>query len=293
MNTDKKVYLSLGSNVGDSYYYLLNAINHIDKLCDTRVSKVSKFYRTKPWGNLEQNDFLNCAVEIYTKHLPYKLLDEINKIEKYLGRERKEKWGPRTIDIDIIFYDNLKIEDNRLCIPHRYYKQRAFVLLPLLDIYYKKEELLPYMAKLDRSEVLSYKYDKKILVSACLMGDKVRYDGSGVYNKLFGELIKNDYIKVCPEVLGGLPIPRPSCEIKDGKIWNINGENLTEAFEAGAKLTRKIALENLVEIAIMKEKSPSCGKEYIYNGNFEGKLIKGMGFASAELIKEKIKIINI
>lgn len=293
MNTDNKVYLSLGSNEGDSYYYLLNAISNIDKLENTRVSKVSNFYKTKPWGNVEQNDFLNCAIEIYTRLLPYKLLDEINKIEKYLGRERKEKWGPRTIDIDIIFYDNLKIDDKRLCIPHKYYRQRAFVLLPLIDIYDKKEELLPFMDGLNKKEVFPYKYEKKILVSACLMGDKVRYDGSGVYNRLFGELIKNDYIKVCPEILGGLPIPRPCCEIKDGKIWNTKGEDLTKLFEAGAKLARVIALENSVEIAIMKEKSPSCGKEYIYNGNFEGKLIKGMGFASAELTKEKIKIINI
>jgi uncharacterized protein YbbK (DUF523 family) len=153
--------------------------------------------------------------------------------------------------------------------------------------------LFPLVKALNINEVSSYKYEKKILISACLMGDKVRYDGNGFYNRLFGEIIKNNYIKVCPEVLGGLSIPRSSCEIKDGKVWNMDGQDCTEAFEKGAEITQKIALENIIEIAIMKEKSPPCGKEYIYDGNFQGKLISGTGLASKLLIKEKINIINV
>ena len=92
-----RVYLSLGSNMGDSFYYLLNAISKLDKLDMTKVTKVSKFYKTKAWGYKEQNDFINCCVELETKQLPYKLLSEINNIELSLNRIREVHWGPRTI----------------------------------------------------------------------------------------------------------------------------------------------------------------------------------------------------
>lgn len=293
MNIDKKVYLSLGSNMGNSYYYLLNAINQINKLEDTIVSNVSSFYKTKPWGNENQGEFINCAVEIHTKLLPFRLLDKINEIEKYLDRVREIHWGPRTIDIDIIFYDYLEINSERLTIPHKYYKKRNFVLVPLLDIIDNPSRILPYINFESENDLNLYKYDKKILISSCLFGDKVRYDGNSNYTRLFMELIKNDYIKVCPEVLGGLPIPRPSCEIRQNKVININGEDVTKEFEEGAQLALEEALLHNVEIALMKEKSPSCGKDYIYNGNFERKLIKGMGIAVEKLIRSKIDVINI
>lgn len=84
-----KVYLSLGSNIGNSFYYLLDAISMLDKLEQTKVNKISKFYSTKPWGNLNQDDFINCCIEIDTKLLPYQLLKKINWIEGLLGRKEK------------------------------------------------------------------------------------------------------------------------------------------------------------------------------------------------------------
>ena len=142
-----RVYLSLGSNMGDSFFYILNAISKLDKLDMTKVTKVSKFYKTKAWGYKEQDDFINCCVELETKLLPYKLLSEINEIESKLQRVRKLQWGPRTIDIDIIFYDDLRIESEKLTIPHKYYKQRNFVLVPLLDIIWDKKQIIKYIDK--------------------------------------------------------------------------------------------------------------------------------------------------
>lgn len=142
-----RVYLSLGSNMGDSFYYHLDAIARLNKLKETKVTNVSRFYKTKAWGLTEQADFINCCVEVNTQLLPYELLKNINKIEKELDRVREIHWGPRTIDIDIIFYDDLQINDEKLTVPHKYYKQRNFVLIPLLDIIWDKNLVLPYIDK--------------------------------------------------------------------------------------------------------------------------------------------------
>ena|GEM_PF-1334823 len=289
-----KVYLSLGSNIGNSFFYLLSSINKINSLENTRVSKVSRFYITKPWGNLEQNDFLNCAVEIYTKLLPVELLKELNKIEKYHNRKREVHWGPRTIDIDIIFYSNLQIQNDKLTIPHKEYKNRNFVLVPLLEIIDEPRKILRYINKKTIGDLKVFNYDKKIMIASCLCGNNVRYDGKNNYSKLFMEIIKNiSYCVVCPEVFGGLPIPRKSSEILNNKVYSIENVDLTREFVKGAEKVKEIAKENNIEIAIVKEKSPSCGYENIYNGNFEKKLITGMGLATRELVKLGVNIISI
>lgn len=287
-----RVYLSLGSNMGDSFFYILNAISKLDKLNMTKVTKVSKFYKTKAWGYKEQDDFINCCVELETKLLPYKLLFELNKIEATLDRIREIHWGPRTIDIDIIFYDDLKIDSEKLTIPHKYYKQRNFVLVPLLDIIWDKNRIIKYIDKKNFDELKEYKYPKKIGMSACLLGDNIKYNGGNNYTKLYAQTLKLDYLKVCPETFVGLPIPRVPSEIKGDKVFSKNGEDLTEEFEVGAIKTFERLKKYEVDIVIMKSKSPSCGYGYIYDGTFSGNLIEGNGRTVDFLLKNGIKIIS-
>lgn len=128
------VYLSLGSNIGDRKKYLSDAISQLEALDQTELLAVSSFYQTKAWGNTNQDDFFNCVVALRTSLDPYILLDLCQQIEINLERVRYEHWGPRTIDIDILFYGQLEIRTENLCIPHPYVYERAFVLVPLLEI---------------------------------------------------------------------------------------------------------------------------------------------------------------
>lgn len=134
---------------------------------------------------------------------------------------------------------------------------------------------------------------EKILISACLIGDKVRYDGKSNYNpKVQNLLEKYELVPFCPEVEGGLSIPRIPCERYNGKVINKDGKNVTKYFEKGADLALNICQYLGIRIAILKENSPSCGTKKVYNGKFEGKLIPGEG-VTAELLKRKgIKVIS-
>ena len=127
------VYLSLGSNIGNRQSYIDNALIEIELSCG-KITGISKFYNTKPWGVENQDDYLNMCVEIDTSLLPEILLNEIHNIEYRLGRKRIEKWGPRIIDIDIIFYDDIILNLPHLTIPHHLMHQRDFVLVPLSEI---------------------------------------------------------------------------------------------------------------------------------------------------------------
>jgi uncharacterized protein YbbK (DUF523 family) len=130
-----------------------------------------------------------------------------------------------------------------------------------------------------------------ILVSACLLGEKCRYDGGGNMEGKLAEALKGHaLIPVCPEKLGGLPIPRPPSEIKGGRVVSKTGEDVTEDFRRGAEETLKIALENGCTLAILKERSPSCGYGKIYDGTFTGQLIEGNGILAELLAKEGIQI---
>ncbi|WP_022819237.1 2-amino-4-hydroxy-6-hydroxymethyldihydropteridine diphosphokinase [Fusobacterium russii] len=128
------VYLSLGSNVGDKKANIENAIRSISELSDTYVTKKSALIETEPFGYKEQDNFINSCIEIKTLLYPKELLFKLLAIEKSMGRERKMKWGPRIIDLDIIFYNKEVIEDEDLIVPHPYMEQRAFVLEPLEEI---------------------------------------------------------------------------------------------------------------------------------------------------------------
>lgn len=127
-------YIALGSNIGDKEAYLDDATQAIseDPLC--QVERVSDFIATKPYGYTDQDDFLNGAVMIRTLHSPLDLLAHLQKIEKNANRVREIHWGPRTLDLDIIFYDNLIIDEDNLKVPHPDMINRDFVLAPLSQI---------------------------------------------------------------------------------------------------------------------------------------------------------------
>jgi 2-amino-4-hydroxy-6-hydroxymethyldihydropteridine diphosphokinase len=128
-----KTYLLLGSNMGNREAFLSKALTEIDATIG-KISKKSKIYQTEPWGEKEQEDFLNIAVEVETKLKPKKILEKIHEIEKLLDREETYKWGPREIDIDILFYGEEMISEVDLTIPHPFIHERKFTLIPLAEI---------------------------------------------------------------------------------------------------------------------------------------------------------------
>lgn len=129
-----KVFLSIGSNIGDREGYLDFAIDQLNGLPDTKVVSVADYVETEPYGNVEQDPFLNGALEIHTLQTPRELLETLHGIEKEAHRERLIHWGPRTLDIDILFYDDAIVMEEDLMIPHVEIPKREFVLQPLASI---------------------------------------------------------------------------------------------------------------------------------------------------------------
>ena len=132
-----------------------------------------------------------------------------------------------------------------------------------------------------------------ILVSACLVGENCKYNGDNNKNEKVLEFLKDkEYIKICPEVMGGLPTPRPPSEIKGDKVFNIKGENVTKNFILGGKYALEIAKNKKPELIILKAKSPSCGLGQVYDGSFSATLKEGNGIACQMLIDNGFKIIT-
>ncbi len=127
-------YIALGSNMGDRERYLSDAVDALGEIRGCRVEKVSSFIETPPYGVTDQADFLNGCLELRTLLYPRELLDELHRIEAQAGRERIVHWGPRTLDLDIIFYDDLVIQEEDFCVPHVEMQKREFVLAPLAEI---------------------------------------------------------------------------------------------------------------------------------------------------------------
>lgn len=130
----KDVYLSLGTNMGDRQAHLQQALAGLKTLPQSELVAISPIYQTAAWGKTDQADFLNLCVHLRTELGPQELLAQTQALELDLGRERHEKWGPRTIDIDILLFGDERIDRPNLKIPHPYMDQRAFVLVPLADI---------------------------------------------------------------------------------------------------------------------------------------------------------------
>ena len=130
-----------------------------------------------------------------------------------------------------------------------------------------------------------------ILISACLLGVKCRYDGKGKEYAVMGALPESiRLIPVCPEQLGGLSTPRPKAEIKAGRVINIEGTDVTNAFRRGAEEVLRMAELFGCRFAILKENSPSCGKDRIYNGDFSGVIVSGDGICAELLCQHGVKV---
>ena len=135
---------------------------------------------------------------------------------------------------------------------------------------------------------------EKILVSACLLGTNCKYNGGNNYDPSIDEYLKDyEIIPICPEVLGGLSTPRHPSEIKDNKVINNKGEDVTSFFIKGAELTLEIAKKHNVKKALLKAKSPSCGNGKIYDGTFTDTLTEGDGITTKLLKENGIEIITL
>lgn len=127
------IYLLMGSNLGNRLEYLKEATRLL-LASGVQVLDESSIYETEPWGQNRQDWFLNVVLEVNTSKSPIDLLDTILGIEKQLGRVRKEKWGERTIDIDILYFHNQIVNEDRLSLPHKGIKERRFTLIPLVEM---------------------------------------------------------------------------------------------------------------------------------------------------------------
>ena len=128
------IILALGTNIEPRKQYLKDALTRIEEN-NLKIILKSSVYETPAWGGVADQNFLNMCIEVETELEAYELLDTIQKIELELGRVRKEHWGNRTIDIDIITFNDLIFNDERLIVPHKYIHDRNFVLAPLVEMY--------------------------------------------------------------------------------------------------------------------------------------------------------------
>ena len=132
MNMDHTVYLSLGSNIGNRPANLKQAISSLRPQMEVKAR--SKVYETPPWGYTEQDKFLNQVVKVSTYLEPEPLLKHLKRLEIALGRKETFHYGPRLIDMDILFYDALVLETPQLILPHPHVHERGFVLIPMMDV---------------------------------------------------------------------------------------------------------------------------------------------------------------
>lgn len=164
-----KAYLGLGTNMGDKQAYLKEACKIISDNTNINIVKISKVYKTKAWGYTNQDDFLNICIEVDTNLSPEELLEVCHEVENKLNRVRVIRWGPRTIDVDILFFNNIISTDENLTLPHPRIKERAFVLIPLMDL--NKELAIDnktisyYLSNLEKEELKQVEeVDIKIII---------------------------------------------------------------------------------------------------------------------------------
>ncbi len=136
MNGTKEniAYLGLGSNVGDRYLNLRSAIELLNSSFDCQIEKVSSIYETKPFGITDQDNFFNAVIKIKTALDHFELFAKVKEIENKIGRKIRRKWGPREIDIDILFFNDLIFSNEIITLPHKGVINRDFVIIPLIEI---------------------------------------------------------------------------------------------------------------------------------------------------------------
>nr|WP_321444217.1 2-amino-4-hydroxy-6-hydroxymethyldihydropteridine diphosphokinase [uncultured Cohaesibacter sp.] len=127
-------FISLGGNIGDTSIAIEDALTALSSKPGVTVTTRSRFYRTPPWGKTDQAEFVNACAGIKTTLSPEALLKTCLEVESSMGRVREERWGPRIIDLDILTYGDIEMNDPDLILPHPYLTERAFVLVPLKDI---------------------------------------------------------------------------------------------------------------------------------------------------------------
>lgn len=133
----------------------------------------------------------------------------------------------------------------------------------------------------------------KILVSSCVMGKNCKYNGGNNYNSRVMEFLKDkEVIKICPELLADLPIPRPSAELVDGVVMNIDGENVDNEYRHAVELAMREIGNVDIDLVILQSRSPTCGVNQVYDGSFTGRLIKGQGLFAQALIKAGYKVVD-
>jgi len=131
---ENKAYIALGSNIGDRYETLLEAIKRLVIESDIELVNYSSIYETDPVGYEDQDLFLNMVIEVITTLNPFQLLERCLNTEQELGRKREIRWGPRTIDLDILLYNQENIVSDALIVPHPRMTERAFVMIPLMEL---------------------------------------------------------------------------------------------------------------------------------------------------------------
>ena len=130
-----KAWLGLGSNLQEPVMQLQQALRRVGETTGLKVLRTSSFYRTPPWGDEQQDDFINAVVQIETSLEPLNLLGELKTIENLMGRKRSgRRWGPRLIDIDLLLYGDQQLYMDELEVPHPRMHERAFVLIPLAEL---------------------------------------------------------------------------------------------------------------------------------------------------------------
>lgn len=129
-----RCYLGLGSNMLDRVGMIARAVTCLGSHGDIVVRRISDMYLTKPWGYEDQDDFVNAVAQVDTHLSPRDLLDEVRSIESKIGRRRRQRWGPREIDIDILLYGDRVVVEDDLRIPHPHICERGFVLAPLVEM---------------------------------------------------------------------------------------------------------------------------------------------------------------
>jgi len=154
-----KAYIALGSNIPPRFNYLKQAIEAIHELDQVSVINQSAIYETEPVGYKDQNKFLNQVIEVNTSQTALELLELCQSIEDRLGRKRNVRWGPRTIDLDILLYEQEIIEMDQLLVPHPRMTQRAFVLIPLMEL--APNLILPIINKTVSEQLESLSNDEK------------------------------------------------------------------------------------------------------------------------------------
>lgn len=153
-----EVYLGLGSNIGDKEGYLTKAVRLLSELY--QIKKTSHLYLTEPVGGIKQEWFLNCVVEIETECDPKRLLSSLHSIERQCGRKKTVKNGPRTLDIDILFYGDQIIKIKALVVPHPQLHERLFVLRPMMDL--NPSFIHPLLKKSIQEIIESHPWTKKV-----------------------------------------------------------------------------------------------------------------------------------